>query len=341
MIAIERYTVFEDVPARGVVSLQASDPLFPGARVTLHVARLTSDNEAAITSLRADARRIAIARPELDVRVFEDLGRAIIGVAYRDRQPAKATLAGAHGSLHPTVGLGAPNIPPPPRPTAKRSSNARAAVVGAVAAAAFIGLVFKVMEIRDLFDSRAPASGRARSSATLAPVPLDSDARLDPASRSKSPPLSRTACAEGTLALSTGCLMRDPVTARDFDSCKECRTVQDVILHPPPLSREAIEEQELCSARPPNTWARCVTFAEANAYCTKRGARVPLLEELTEAYENGLRLASSFEWSSSAWKTDGLMRRTLSDKGEPSQNLRTLRGQGLGFRCIYPRRSEP
>ena len=310
---VERYQLEERLEAKGAVEVwRARDSADHGAEVTLHVVTIAG-NEEDVAALRAEARRQATQSSGTQVRIFEDLAEGRFGVAYKLRTapiPTLVTDEAKRGSRAPLYAAGG------------------LAVIGLAAGGWWVGSTVLSEEADEPRKQRARASvAEDETEEEEAPAPLGATAKA-------------SACDGDGLAVKGGCLDREAVRQRAFDACVSCRTVAPSIAAPDPLPEASVADAAACSregAKPSSAAASCVAFDQARAFCRSLGKDLPPLEAWLDGRAAGLAWGLSFEWTSSQWKPDGIMRRTGAKIGAPSQMHLALAAPNLGFRCYGER----
>jgi hypothetical protein len=310
-VRVERYQLEERLEAKGAVEVwRARDSADHGAEVTLQVVTIAG-NEEDVAALRAEARRQATQSSGTQVRIFEDLAEGRFGVAYKLRTAPIPTLVAneaKRGSRAPLLAAGG------------------LAVFGLAAGGWWVGSTVLSEEADEPRKQRSRASVPDEETEEEAPAPLRATAKA-------------SACDADALAVKGGCLDREAVRQRAFDGCVACRTVAPSTAAPDPLPEASVADAAACSrdARAPSAAASCVAFDQARAFCRSLGKDLPPLEAWLEGRAAGLVWGLSFEWTSSQWKPDGIMRRTGAKVGAPSQMHLALAAPNLGFRCYRER----
>ena len=333
---IERYTLLEELERAdhpGVRIFAARDALFPDARVRLSIVSTRGGFERSIEALRRDARRAAQIAPQLEVRIFEDLPRGTMGVAYRSRGKPSATKLDGPA---PEPAQESAREPTSSSRGARRSWPVALGVIalGMLAAAALtVGLGLAGRDEDETGDDQTrgetddlDTTDARRRKPSAAPIPT----RIV---TTAAPP----ACGSDQLAIDSGCLDVRAVTRDELLACAACIRVPASIAAP--AGADALPDVIACqgSMSPRSEPARCVTWDQARAFCEQQGKRLPSLDEWREAEAKGFKTRSSYEWTSSKWTDGGMMRKTGAERSPDAQMHLALVAPNLGFRCLLPR----
>lgn len=330
MTTIERYEELRATGEGGAVRQWIGLDTLDGVEVSLSTTSVDDRNAEAIASLRAEARRLSALG--FDVRVFEDLRRGLVGIAYRARTRPGPTQLDARPA--PTAhGASAPS----PR---VRSSLWILALVGvATLVGAMLWLAQRgpgepdVDEAKEIEASSTKDPQRGIGAPTAAKTEMAKAREGAPEQQ----PEPGSPC-DG-VAVSTGCIDRAPVAEVEARGCTTCSPrgrSDEIVLFDRSLDAPIRAELEACRARDGRAVtggsARCVHYAFAASYCASRGQRVPTQAEWNEGASSGMTTEPAlYEWTADVVRER--MNWTRGAKGG-SQADRNMRAPSLGFRCV-------
>lgn len=360
---VERYTELRATgDERGIQRWVAIDSL-TRERVSLWTTSVADTNADAVRELRAEAARLR--QRGVDARVFEDLRRGLVGLAFggpigasptRPQTRAGATEVGAAPAA-PARAVGA-------RTTPRRVRVVPLVAFGVVLAGVSTVVTWWAIRPRDttgredatteredattdaLESGRAPAR-TARPTATWRTSPAgEPTADGTPTREAVRPPVvGETASPDvndrgcgADVAISTGCVDRNPVRETDARGCTTCPppTSSSQVVGGDDATRRAMEKEfDACDARRTSAAtgsARCAAFDVAEAYCGARGGRVPTEAEWREGAAAGMSTEPDlYEWTRDVVRER--MNWTRGPRGR-SQADRHVRSPTLGFRCV-------
>lgn len=340
---IERYTELRGAGREGSVDRWSAIDSLTRERVSLWTTPVTDADAAG--ALRAEAARLR--QRGVEARVFEDLRRGLVGLAFGG--PVGA------GPTRPETRLVATQIGDPPvasiAPAVSGAAPPRGrgrvvllvagllALAGASTFVAWWAFGRRPAQPDDATagaDALAPsAAPSSRTSPSPRPVRPTATWRTTPPSEPSADAAER--CGPD-IAIATGCIDRAPVLEADARACATCpppTSATDVIGGDAATRRGMETEFAACDVRravTPNGSARCAAFDVASAYCAARGARVPTEAEWQEGATAGMATEPDlYEWTRDVVRER--MNWTRGARGR-SQADRHVRSPTLGFRCI-------
>ncbi|MFO0617022.1 MAG: hypothetical protein U0414_30785 [Polyangiaceae bacterium] len=335
---IERYESLRGLANDGGIQRWTAVDSLTREEVSLWTTLVSDTNAPAMQALRAEAARLRALG--LEARVFEDLQRGLLGLAFGGARVPGPTRPETRVVTRIDVPTPIVSAPQPTLAVAAnpKRSHAWVALGGLVVASASLSIWIATRpspKPAQAEDDPAPAqlASRATPSATVAKPRATPPPDVQPRARD---------CG-ADIAVATGCIDRDPVTTAAAAACATCPSpsASDADAAKDALRDARIAtELDACRARhaQPTSPATCVTYAFARAYCAAQGKHVPTRAEWVEGEANRMTTAPpspnrepTWEWTSDA--VGETMNYTRGESGE-SQMRRVLRARSLGFRCV-------
>lgn len=355
-VDVERYTELRSAGRAGGIDRWDAVDSLTRERVSLWTTPVTDANGEAVRALRAEAARLVA--HGVEARVFEDLRRGLVGLAFGGPRGASPTRpqtrvgetligdANAPAASAPLVAAAAP----------RRTRVGQLAAVAVMLAGASTAVTWWMLRTKDATRADGGSTGEEEEEERGAPTPTARPTATWRTATASEPAGDGTAADDAPppveppkpdkndsrcgldVEISTGCIDRAPVRESDVRACKTCpppTSSRDVVGGDAPTRAAMEDEFATCDRRlkkPPTGSARCAAFDVATDHCRARGGRVPTEAEWLAGEAAGMTTEPDlYEWTREVVRER--MNWTRGTKGR-SQADRHVRSPTLGFRCV-------